>query len=568
MQGWQLAVDSAIILIYFVSITVIGLYMGRREERLHDYALGGRQMPWWAVMASIIAAETSAATFLTVPGEGYSTRSLHYVQLAFGLILGRVLVGYVFLKPYYLYRVYTVYDYLLIRFGKKSRNYASILFLIMRTLAIGVRVFVPSLVMVLAWRMFVQGIPVKNMAVGDSWQPYMWAIVVLVIVTTIYTSFGGIKAVIWTDVIQATLMFTSGIVAILTILYYVGDSSILGGIKTVAREVPEITKLSGFFAWGGEKAQAGSTAWEIVKLVIANPYTIFAVLLAGPLGNMAAFGTDQDMVQRMLTAKDYKKSRRSLICSAFLDIPVFAIFTGIGVLLIVFYTKNPELRPAKPNDVFGVYILNKMPFVLRGFILAGLFATAMGSLSAALNALATSLTNDWYIPYIAKGKSERHYIGAARFFTGLFAVLMIAIATGTAYANVRHPEQRLIPIALGVAGLFLGPMGGVFLLGMVTKRRGSDGGNVLAMTIGLISIFFLSGQYIEVCNTFFPPETGKWKLPTWMPPFSFTWYAAVGTVVTFLVGVLFRTPEETVAAATRRAATAHAEEETPMSMRA
>src|SRR3954452_6948292 len=149
-----LAIDLLIIVAYFALILTIGLRMGRREDTLHDFALGGRRVPWWAVMASIIAAETSAATYLGAPGEGYAGRSFAYVQLFIGLVIGRVLVGYVFLKPYYDYRVYTVYDYLGVRFGPASKNYVSALFLLMRTLASGTRMFVPSLVMALAWKLF------------------------------------------------------------------------------------------------------------------------------------------------------------------------------------------------------------------------------------------------------------------------------------------------------------------------------------------------------------------------------------------------------------------------------
>src|SRR3954466_1169158 len=151
-----LLIDGLIIVSYFAAIIWIGLSMGRRENSLHDFALGGRRVPWWAVMASIIAAETSAATFLGAPGEGYATRSIAYAQLVIGLVLGRILVGYVFLKPYYLYKVYTVYDYLGIRFGPASKNYVSAFFLLMRTLASGTRVFVPAIVMVLAWQMLQQ----------------------------------------------------------------------------------------------------------------------------------------------------------------------------------------------------------------------------------------------------------------------------------------------------------------------------------------------------------------------------------------------------------------------------
>src|SRR5687767_8450880 len=220
-----LAIDGLIVLVYFIGIIWIGLYMGRREDTLHDFALGGRRVPWWAVMASIIAAETSAATFLGAPGEGFDARSLAYVQLIIGLILGRVLVGYFFLKPYYDYRVYTVYDYLGIRFGPMSKNYVSALFLFMRTLASGTRMFVPSLVMVLAWGLFASADRRGTIAEwSSSVTPYVVAIVLLTVLTCLYTAVGGIKAVIWTDVIQAALMFGTALLAIGTLLYHVGGS--------------------------------------------------------------------------------------------------------------------------------------------------------------------------------------------------------------------------------------------------------------------------------------------------------------------------------------------------------
>ena len=206
-----LAIDGLIIVLYFVVIITLGLYMGRREKSLHDFALGGRRVPWWAVMASIIAAETSAATFLGVPGEGYKNGSLAYVQLTVGVIIGRLIVGFFFLKPYYTYKVYTVYDFLGVRFGTKSKNYVSALFLVMRTLASGTRLFVPALVMVLAWRMIAERQHVSfNAQAITTVTPYLIAIIALTILTCLYTAIGGIKAVIWTDLIQATLMFGGG----------------------------------------------------------------------------------------------------------------------------------------------------------------------------------------------------------------------------------------------------------------------------------------------------------------------------------------------------------------------
>jgi len=571
MSQWALMTDGLIILGYFASITAIGLYMGRRERSLHDYALGGRQMPWWAVMASIIAAETSAATFLTVPAEGFKERGIVYAQLAFGLILGRLVVGFLFLRPYYDYRVYTVYDYLAVRFGSRSRSYVSALFLIFRTLAMGVRVYVPALVMVLAWRMIVRGESVHEMAAGDAWQPYAIAITILVVLTCAYTLLGGIKAVIWTDLIQATLMFASALVAIGSLLYHLGDGNLMRCFSVLGQHVPEMKSLHGYIRFGWEnippQLSLADKCTAFIREILAAPYTIIAALIPTCLANMAAFGTDQDMVQRMLTARDYKRSRLSLVTAALMDVPVFVAFSFIGVLLIAFYEMRPELRPAKPNDVFGVYIMNVMPVVIRGFVLAGLFATAMGSLSAALNALATSLTNDWYLPYFARSRDEKHHIRAARIFTGLFAILMIAIASITAYLNVINPEQRLIPIALGVAGLFAGPMLGVFLVGMLTRRRGSDAGNVVALTVGLLGVFLITGQHEDILRAFAPSLLARLALPPWWPKIAFTWYAMIGALITFVIAVLFPTPEPVVAAAEERKLEAQQKGDIPLAFR-
>src|SRR4051812_47226442 len=321
-----LLVDGLIIVSYFAAIIWIGLSMGRRENTLHDFALGGRRVPWWAVMASIIAAETSAATFLGAPGEGYENRSLAYVQLIIGLILGRVLVGYVFLKPYYTFKVYTVYDYLGIRFGPATKNYVSALFLFMRTLASGSRMFVPSLVMVLGWEMLWRGMHnPADAGVGfhtpDTIRGYVIAIVILTLLTCLYTAVGGIKAVIWTDVVQATLMFGSAIVAIITLLYHIGGDSwnLANGFRALTQHVPAMTRIDGYFITGLEpeavkKYQAANdvhvmNTWQYTRMVLASPYTIFSALIASTASNMAAFGTDQDMVQRLLTAETYKKSR-------------------------------------------------------------------------------------------------------------------------------------------------------------------------------------------------------------------------------------------------------------------
>ena len=568
-----LVLDGIIILFYFVAITAIGLYMGRREKSLSDFALGGRRVPWWAVMASIIAAETSAATFLGAPGEGYTKKSLAYVQLVLGLIIGRVIVGHVFLKPYFTYKVFTVYDYLGIRFGPWTKGYVSALFLFMRTLASGTRLFIPSLVMVLAYRMFVAGGQVQfgQQAVTSVW-PYVVAIVLLTIVTCLYTAVGGIKAVIWTDVIQACLMFGGALVAIGTLLYHVG------GLGEVVRAVPQLTTHEGYFLHGFEASVVAQwqaahqisvmSVWDYVKLILASDYTLFSALIGATLGNMAAFGTDQDMVQRMLTAETHKKARRSLITAAFMDLPIASAFVFIGILLFVYYQQDPTYRPAATADVFGSYILNVMPVGIRGLVLAGIFATAMGSFSAALNALATGATNDWYLRWV-RGRSEAHYVTAARWFTVLFAALMIVIAGAFAYAKVAHPDLRIIPVVLGIAGFILGPMLGVFLIAMFTARRGSDAGNMIAISVGLLATIIVGKLDVMIVNgvAHLFGFAGTLAHPGFIPEVSFTWWAMIGALVVFCVGALFRTPDPVLESAARHAHQAQTGEDVPVALR-
>jgi len=568
-----LLIDGGIVLVYFVGITALGLYMGRREQSLSDFSLGGRSMPWWAVMASIIAAETSAATFLGVPGEGYTNQSFAYVQLMFGLIIGRFVVGHVFLRPYYSYKVYTVYDYLGVRFGPATKAYVSALFLLMRTLASGTRLFIPSLVMVLGYRMFVSGRPVQfSQESVTTVGPYLAAIVVLTIVTCLYTAIGGIKAVIWTDVIQACLMFGGALIAIDTLLHHIG------GLDHVIQLVPNLLTHQGYFLHGFESAAVAEWkvkhdlgvmgVWDYITLILASDYTLFSALIGATIGNMAAFGTDQDMVQRMLTAETHQKARRSLITAAFMDLPIASAFVFIGILLFAYYQRDPTYKPTATADVFGSFILNVMPVGIRGLVLAGIFATAMGSFSAALNALATSATNDWYIRSVP-GKSEAHYVQTARWFTVIFAGLMIVIAGAFAHAKVTNPNLRIIPVVLGIAGFVLGPMLGVFLIGLLTSRRGSDAGNMFAISVGLLATIVVGRLHITIGNELLSllGIQATFQQPAWIPDVSFTWWGMIGALVVFCFGVLFRTPASVVAKTARYAEEARTAKDVPIALR-
>lgn len=568
-----LAVDIGIIVLYFAVISTIGLIMGRRERNLNDFALGGRRIPWWAVMASIIAAETSAATFLGAPTEGFKKQSLAYALLTFGVIIGRWVVANWFLKPFYAYKVYTVYDYLAIRFGPVTKNFVAVLFLVMRSLASGTRLFIPSIVMVLAWQLIQNGgqpVVVSQKPV-ESVTPYLIAIVVLTLFTGIYTTKGGIKAVVWTDVVQACVMFGA---ALLSIGILLGD---VGGFAGLVHHVPKMASLNGYFVSGFDRASIQD--WQVAqkmipkgasplpmgftgyfKEIVGNDYTLVSAIIASSAMNMAAFGTDQDMVQRLLTSESAARARRSLLTAAFMDIPIASVFTFIGILLVAFYQIHPALQPKSQADVFGSYILNVMPVGVRGIVLAGVMATAMGSLSAALNSLATSATNDFYVPFVAKpkGYGEGEVLRAARSFTIVFAVVMIAVAAAFAYLKVRNPDIGIIPVVLGIAGYVLGPMLGVFILGIFTRNRGSDRGNAIALIAGLLATSIL-GDLPGKLNP-------RWSIHLPLEV-SFTWFAFIGAAAVLLVGIWFRTPDAVVAAARERATEASTGADVPLALR-
>lgn len=524
MTGWIL--DLVVIGGYFALILGIGLYMGRKEDSLHDFALGGRRIPWWAVLASIIAAETSAGTFIGTPGEGYAHRNFTYLQLALGTIIARIVIAFTFLKPYYDYNVYSIYEFLKVRFGPRSRNAASAVFLVTRVLASGTRLYISAVILVLAYELLVGARPDQN----EELLIYIGAITVVTLLTAVYTTFGGIKAVIWTDMIQATIMMGSALVAI-GLLY----AGIPGGIEEIGRRLAAPGDLR-FIDSGVEPAR---TWWANARSILESEYTIWAGILGSTFTTMATHGTDQDMVQRMLTAKDVRRSRLSLVLSGLADIPIVLVFLTIGILLWVHFQTNPDPHlPAKTNEIFCYYILTGMPVGVRGLLVAGIFATAMGSLSAALNALATSFTRDWYRQFLRPEASEAQTLRAARIATAVFALLMIAVASGTAAFVIMNPKSRIIPIALGIFGYTYGSLLGIFLVGMLTKTRGNDRGNLPAMLAGFLLVSLLSGLPNDVAAIF---GATLYDQPEWLPRLEFPWRILFGTLATAAVALCYRT---------------------------
>ena len=538
-------VDGVVVIGYFALILGIGLYMGQRENSLEDFALGGRRIPWWAVLASIIAAETSAGTFLGAPGEGFTLRGYYTVQLVIGTVLARIIVSYVFIAPYYKYNVYSIYEYLTKRFGTGSKNAASAVFLVTRVLASGARIYVAAIALVLLYELFA-GRNLDPALPADArlmFLIYVLASLAVVILTAIYTTLGGIKAVIWTDFIQASIMMGSAILA-LVILY----RSIPGGWATT-RGYLHPGNL--FIDTGLDPARHG---WDKIVGMFGVEYTIFAGLFGSTFVTMATHGTDQDMVQRMLTAPDVRRSRRSLLLSGLADLPIQLVLVSVGLLLLAHYSAHPDPSlPKASNEVFCYYILHQLPVGVRGLLLAGIFATTMGSLSTALNALATSFTRDWYQPYVNPGADERASLRAVRWATVVFAVLMVGVSSGVSYVVIQragHPGLsglRIYPIILGIFGYTYGSLLGVFFAGMLTRTRGNDRGNWVAMVVGFMVVAVLSDLPNNLIRVF---GGTPYALPKWLPVLEFPWFILFGTVSTFLVAICFPTPAAQVVVAT------------------
>ena len=527
--------DAIVILAYFAVIMGIGLSQRSKSGSVEGFTLGDRQIAWWAVLASILAAEISAGTFFGAPGEGFALRNFTYIQLIVGYLLARVIVSAVFIPAYYRHGVVSIYEFLGTRFGPRTRRMTSAVFLVTRVLASGTRLWVPSMLLVLVWHMQYPGevlSPTKEFFLTGG------ALIFVTLATALYTSIGGIRAVIWTDVIQILVLICALSFSLMFLLNHIpggwaGATKLLTGEKDLL-----------VWDWGFTK---GAGVWGNIKGILEQEYTVWAAFLGSTFVTLATHGTDQDMVQRMLTAKNKNQSAMATILSGLADIPITLIVLAIGILLWVYYQQNPDpLLPrsetgiVSANKVFPHFILTVMPGGVRGLVLAGVLATAMGSLSTALNALATSYVRDFHFRWFGEPDTDAGRVRVLRFGTVLFATLLIAVALGTAWVTAHNPKLRILPIILGIFGYTYGSLLGVFSVGLFTKTRGNDFGNGIAMLAGFLVVAYLSGLDIDVMKLINPNST--LKHPDWMPIIEFPWRIMFGTVVTFAVAMLFPTP--------------------------
>ena len=439
-------IDALVVIVYFTVIIGIGLYMGRSEGSLHDFALGGRRIPWWAVLASIIAAETSAGTFFGTPGEGFKMRNFTYLQLAVGTIIARILVSYIFLKPYYQHNVYSIYEYLAVRFGTRTKNAASAVFLVTRTLASGSRIYVAAIILVLAFELF-QGVPLDA---DHKILVYVIASLAITVLTAIYTTLGGIKAVIWTDLIQATIMMGSALAAG-TILFL----SIPHGWAGVKEILPDEGTLNLFFTSGLDPARHG---WDQVKGMFETEYTVFAIVGAIFL-NMATFGTDQDMVQRMLTSPDVRRARRSLILSGPRRHSHRPDVRGHRRAALRLFPRAARPSPARGGER-SLRVLYPAPAAGRdaGAVAGRDFFDGDGVVEHGAQRPGDELCARLVSAIHQSCGGRAQSLGAVRWATVVFAVLLVAVSSATSYFVIRNPHLRIIPIILGIFGYTYGSL--------------------------------------------------------------------------------------------------------------
>jgi SSS family transporter len=531
----NLAWDILVILLYFALVFGIGFSQRAKSGSLEGFALGNREIAWWAVLASILAAEISAGTFFGAPGEGYALRNFTYIQLIIGYLLARVVVSAVFIPAFYRHNVVSIYEFLGTRFGPRTRQLASGVFLVTRVLASGSRLWVPSILLVLVWQLANAG---QTLSATEEFLLTGGALVLVTLATAVYTTVGGIRAVIWTDVLQIGVLICALGFSLVYLLGHV-PGGLSGALETL--KGPDDLKI---FDSGLEP---GRGFWGNVKHVLEQEYTLWAAFIGSTFVTLATHGTDQDMVQRMLTAKDQRQSGLATILSGIADVPITMAVLAIGILLSVYYEAHPDpLLPrsaegvVQANKVFPHFILTVMPGGLRGLVIAGVLATTMGSLGTALNSLATSYVRDFHFRWFGEPPDDKGRVRLLRLGTVLFAGLLISVALATAWVSVKHPGLRIIPIILGIFGYTYGSLLGVFMVGLFTGSRGNDGGNLLAMGAGFLAVAYLSGLDQSLAGL---AGGSGLPRPPWMPVVEFPWRIFFGTVVTFAVAVSFRGPD-------------------------
>jgi SSS family solute:Na+ symporter len=436
--------DLAIIALYLIGITLFGLRFRKRHRSLRDYFLAGRDIPWWAIALSIVAAETSTLTIISIPGLAYDT-NLTFLQVVMGYMVGRVVISFVLLPHYFRGDLYTAYELIERRFGRELRSLTAGLFLLTRAAAEGVRVYAVSIVVAIA------------LGTGE-----VASIAIITALTLIYTFEGGLTAVIWTDVVQTAIYVGGTLVGLLTILHLVP-----GGWSAIHTAAVSAGKLQVF--------DFSPSIW--------TPYTFCAGVIGGTFFLTASHGTDQLIVQRLLAARSQKQSVTALLSSGVAILFQFALFLMVGVMLWAYY-RLPSATFGKPDRIYPTFIVSRMPHGISGLLIAAILAAAMSNLSAALNSLSSTSIMDFYVRFRPQA-DERIKMRLSRLSTVAWALLLF----GLAVLSLRQ-VGRVVEVGLQIASVAYGALLGVFLLGVLTKRANQRGAMV-GMMFGFSTELFL-----------------------------------------------------------------------------
>lgn len=475
--------DYAVLLLYLAGITAFGTRFRRAHHTVSDYFIGARTIPWWVISLSIVATETSTLTLVGVPAIAFSSYArpeqggnLTYLQVVVGYMIARVVISWLFIPAYFTGEMLTAYELLNRRFGGAAKHVTASLFLIMRPLAEGVRVFAASLVLAAVISASLPGLP----------HLWLWSILIVGGLTLIYTFEGGITAVIWTDVIQLAIYLGGSIVAAFELVRLIP-----GGWATVVAETSRAGKL-----------QAVSFSWDP-----SLPFTFWAGLIGGTFLTMASHGTDQLLVQRLLTCRSARDSQKALVTSGIVVFAQFVLFLGVGLLLFTFYRFNP-LPPIVTNDeIFPSFIVRSLPHGIAGLVIAAIFAAAMSNLSASLNSLASTTVIDFYVPLRGRAADAESLLGLSRWLTAAWGVALIGIAI------LARGWGSVFTTGLTIASIVYGPMLGAFLLGRLSTRA-TQAGVLAGIASSLVCMILV-------------------KLFT---PLAWTWYVALGSAICMTVG--------------------------------
>jgi solute:Na+ symporter, SSS family len=423
------AIDIIVIFFYLAAITGFGVWLSRFQTDSRAYFLGNRNLPWWAICLSIVATETSVLTFIGVPALSYAG-DLQFIQLAFGFLIARILLAAWFLPAFLKKDTYTVYGFLSERFGGAVRSLGAGLFFVTQVLGSGVRLYAGALVL----------------AAVLGLENVMWAIVVMAVVTIIYTWAGGISAVIWTDVLQAAIMLGGGVLALWLLL--------------------------GMFPDGAGQVFATAAAEGKLRLLDfsfdpTDMYSIWAGLIGGTVHGMASHGTDQVLAQRLLTSRNLSQGKRALIGSGVIIIPQFLLFLVVGVLLYYFYQLNPpQVAFESPDRIFPHFIITHFPPVAAGLVVAAMFGATMSTLDSGIQALSCTTVMDVVRPLMGKKRAQNNYLGLSRAFTVFWGAALAGVAL---LAGGWGP---VLETGLKVASYTYGPLLALFLLGLFSPIRG------------------------------------------------------------------------------------------------